>query len=54
MRGLTLRQVQQRFGMSGHTSYNKNNLIIDNGSSVNPPLISKKLTRTGGEKDWIT
>jgi hypothetical protein len=39
--------------MSWHTSYRNENLTIDKGSGVNPPLISKKLTVKGGEKDWI-
>ena len=52
-KGLTAGHGQKRCITSEQASYIRSHKNPDMQSSVQYPLISKKLTRTGGEKDWI-
>jgi len=54
MMGLTLSHRQKSYITSKSPSYIRSHKNPDMESSVQYPLISKKLTGTGGEKNWIT
>jgi len=53
-KGLTVGHRQKRYITSKPASYCDSGMPWQMNASAQYPLISKKLTGTGGEEDWIT